>query len=67
MLRPDVAAANAVASGYATTNKAAKDLLPPEVRDNGCLYPSADVMAKCEEFTSENTPYVEAWNEIKAR
>ncbi len=67
MLRPDVAAANAVASGYATTNKAAKELLPPEVANNACLYPSADVMAKCEEFTSENTPYVEAWNEIKAR
>lgn len=67
MLRPDVAAANAIASGYATTNKAAKDLLPDEVINNQCLYPSDDVMAKCEEFTSDNAPYVEAWNEIKAK
>lgn len=67
MLRPDVAAANAQASGYATTNKAAKELLPPEVINNACLYPSEDVMQKCEAFTSDNAPYVEAWNEIKAK
>ncbi len=67
MLRADVAAANAIASGYATTNQAAKAQLPEEIIDNPCLYPSDEVMARCEEFTSENTPYVEAWNEIKAK
>ncbi len=67
MLRPDVAAANAIASAYATTNAEAKKQLPPEVANDLCLYPSADVMAKCEEFTSDNEPYVEAWNIIKAK
>ena len=67
MLRPDVAAANAIASAYGTTNAAAKAQLPPEVANDPCLYPSEEVMAKCEEFTSDNEPYVEAWNEIKAK
>lgn len=67
MLNPEVAAANAVASGYGTTNAAAKKVLPEDVANDPRLYPSADVVAKCEEFTSPNEPYLDAWNEIKAK
>ncbi len=67
MLRPDVAAANAIASGYGTTNAAAKKEMPEDVANDPRLYPSADVVAKCEEFTSPNEPYLDAWNEIKAK
>lgn len=33
---------------YATTNKAAKELMPAEYRDNPVIFPPADVLAKCE-------------------
>ena len=33
---------------YATANKAAKDLMPDEYRNNPVIFPSAEVIAKCE-------------------
>jgi spermidine/putrescine transport system substrate-binding protein len=48
LLRPDVAAANALAARTTTTNAGARKILPPEFRDNPTLYPSADVVARGE-------------------
>jgi len=48
LLRPDIAAANALAARTTTTNWAARKLLPAEFRDNETLYPSPDVVARGE-------------------
>jgi spermidine/putrescine transport system substrate-binding protein len=48
LLRPDVAAANALAARTTTTNAGARKMLPPAFRDNPTLYPSADVVARGE-------------------
>jgi spermidine/putrescine transport system substrate-binding protein len=48
LLRPEIAAANALAARTTTTNAAARRLLPPEFRDNATLYPSPDVVARGE-------------------
>ncbi len=48
LLRPDIAAANALAARTTTTNAGARKILPPEFRDNPTLYPSAEVVARGE-------------------
>jgi spermidine/putrescine transport system substrate-binding protein len=48
LLRPDIAAANALAARTTTTNAGARKILPPVFRDNPTLYPSAEVMARGE-------------------
>ncbi|HLK21666.1 MAG TPA: spermidine/putrescine ABC transporter substrate-binding protein [Bryobacteraceae bacterium] len=48
LLRPDIAAANALASRTTTTNAGARKLLPPAFRDNPTLYPGPDVIARGE-------------------
>ena len=48
LLRPDIAAANALAARTTTTNAGARKILPPAFRDNPTLYPSADVVARGE-------------------
>jgi spermidine/putrescine transport system substrate-binding protein len=48
LLRPDIAAANALAARTTTTNAGARKILPPEFRDNPTLYPSAAVVARGE-------------------
>ena len=48
LLRPDIAAANALSARTTTTNAGARKILPPEFRDNPTLYPSADVVARGE-------------------
>ena len=48
MLRPDVAAANALAARTTTTNAAARSRLPDDFRNNATLYPPADVVARGE-------------------
>jgi spermidine/putrescine transport system substrate-binding protein len=48
LLRPDIAAANALAARTTTTNAGARKILPPVFRDNPTLYPSADVVARGE-------------------
>jgi spermidine/putrescine transport system substrate-binding protein len=48
LLRPDIAAANALAARTTTTNAAARKLLPAEFRDNQTLYPNPDVVARGE-------------------
>jgi len=48
LLRPDIAAANALAARTTTTNAGARMILPPPFRDNPTLYPNADVVARGE-------------------
>jgi spermidine/putrescine transport system substrate-binding protein len=48
LLRPDIAAANALAARTTTTNAGARKILPPAFRDNPTLYPSAEVVARGE-------------------
>jgi spermidine/putrescine transport system substrate-binding protein len=48
LLRPDIAAANALAARTTTTNAGARKILPPVFRDNPTLYPDADVVARGE-------------------
>jgi spermidine/putrescine transport system substrate-binding protein len=48
LLRPDIAAANALAARTTTTNAGARKILPPEFRANPTLYPSAEVVARGE-------------------
>ena len=48
LLRPDIAAANALAARTTTTNAGARKILPPQFRDNRTLYPSAEVVARGE-------------------
>jgi len=48
LLRPDIAAANALAARTTTTNAGARKLLPPAFRDNPTLYPGPEVVARGE-------------------
>jgi spermidine/putrescine transport system substrate-binding protein len=48
LLRPDIAAANALTARTTTTNAGARKLLPPDFRDNPTLYPSPEVVARGE-------------------
>jgi spermidine/putrescine transport system substrate-binding protein len=48
LLRPDIAAANALAARTTTTNAGARKILPAVFRDNPTLYPSATVVAQGE-------------------
>jgi spermidine/putrescine transport system substrate-binding protein len=48
LLRPETAAANALAARTTTTNAGARRLFPGDFRDNPTLYPGADVLARGE-------------------
>ena len=48
LLRPDIAAANALAARTTTTNAGAREILPPAFRDNPTLYPALEVVARGE-------------------
>jgi spermidine/putrescine transport system substrate-binding protein len=48
LLRPDIAAANALAARTTTTNAGARKMLPPAFRDNPTLYPNVEVVARGE-------------------
>ncbi len=48
LLRPDIAAANALAARTTTTNAGGRKRLPAVFRDNPTLYPNADVVARGE-------------------
>jgi spermidine/putrescine transport system substrate-binding protein len=51
LLRPEVAAATAVAMKTSTCNGAARPLLPLAIRDSPIYYPPAEVLARGEWFT----------------
>jgi len=70
LLRPDIAAANAIAARTTTTNAGARRLFPPEFRDNPTLYPGPDVVARGE-WARTLQPATQKlrdrlWTEIKA-
>ncbi len=67
MLREDIALKNAEETGYSTPNKAAKELLPENIKNDKGRYPSKEVLDKCEVFESDNKYYVDAWNLIVAK
>lgn len=48
LLRPEIAAANALAARTTTTNRGAREILPPDFRDNSTLYPAPEIVARGE-------------------
>lgn len=70
LLRPDVAAANAIAARTTTTNSGARKLFPPSFRDNPTLYPSVDVVSRGEWATTLDPATQRLrdrlWTEIKS-
>lgn len=69
MLDPDIAAETTNATGYATANANAKAKIKPELANDPAVFPSADIVARCETIQDlgEMTPkWDEAWTEIKA-
>lgn len=70
MLRPDIAAANTNYVFYASGNKAALDLIDPEVKNDPAIYPTAEVSAKLFTLKAHTPDYdellTEAWQRIKA-
>jgi spermidine/putrescine transport system substrate-binding protein len=70
LLRPEIAAANALAARTTTTNAGARKLLPPDFRDNPTLYPSEEILARGE-WAETLDPATQRlrdrlWTEIKA-
>lgn len=70
LLRADVAAANASYIGYSTPNKAALELLPPEMAADEVFNPPQEIIDRCEAFVNlddeVNNMYNDAWLRIKA-
>ena len=70
MLRPDIALKNSVETGYSTPNRAAKELLDDEIKNDPNRYPPASVLEKCEIYETlpaDNTSFIDAWNMVKAK
>jgi putrescine transport system substrate-binding protein len=70
MLRADVAAANTNYVYYASGNKAALDLIDPEVKDDPAIYPTAEISAELFPLKAHSPDYdeslTESWQRIKA-
>ena len=70
MLRPDIAAANTNYVFYASGNKAALDLIDPEVKNDPAIYPTAEISAKLFPLKAHTPDYdevlTETWQRIKA-
>jgi len=70
LLRPDVSAKIVGAVQTATANGAAHALLPPELRDNPVLYPSAEILVRGEWFEPQSAASQRLrdrlWTEIKS-
>jgi putrescine transport system substrate-binding protein len=70
LMRPDIAARNSAATGFATGIIAAKPLLPPAVVNNKAIYPDADTMTRLYALTNpvpEVDRYItHVWALIKA-
>jgi len=70
MLRPDIAAANTNYVFYASGNKAALDLIDPEVKNDPAIYPPAEINAKLFPLKAHTPDYdevlTETWQAIKS-
>lgn len=51
LMRPDIAKAIALTISYSTANLAARESMPPEVKNNPTLYPSKEVLARGQALT----------------
>jgi spermidine/putrescine transport system substrate-binding protein len=70
LLRPDIAAANALAARTTTTNQAARQILPASFRNNATLYPASEIVARGE-WAKTVDPVAQRlrdriWTEIKS-
>lgn len=69
VMRPDIAKMISLGVGFATPNRAAKQLMGPDIRKNPVLYPSADVIKKghIESAISNkaNALYLKYWELLK--
>ncbi len=70
LLRPDIAAANALAARTTTTNRGGRQILPEAFRNNATLYPAPEVVARGE-WAKTLDPATQRlrdrlWTEIKA-
>jgi spermidine/putrescine transport system substrate-binding protein len=70
LLRPEVSAKIVAAVQTATANAGAQALLPPELRDNPVLYPSAEILNRGEWFEPQSAASQRLrdrlWTEIKS-
>ena len=69
LTRPDVSALNTTMLTNGTVNKAAVDLLPPELKNHPATNPSPEVRAKLqifEDLGADLKAYDRAWSRIKA-
>jgi spermidine/putrescine-binding protein len=64
ILRPEVNASIASELWYATSNKAAKPLMDEEVTQSPSVYPSSEVLARCEFFLDHEGETVSFVNRI---
>jgi spermidine/putrescine transport system substrate-binding protein len=64
ILRPEINASIASELWYATTNKAAKPLMDEEVTQSPSVYPSSEVIARCEFFKDHEGETVSFTNMI---
>ena len=70
LMRPEIAAANALAARTTLTNAGARKLFPPAFRDNPTLYPTQDIVARGE-WAATLDPATQRlrdrlWTEIKS-
>jgi spermidine/putrescine transport system substrate-binding protein len=68
MLEPEIAAANAAHTRYATPNKLAYDLMTPEQRNDKNLYPPESLLSRCDELADVGKLvflYDRLWTELK--
>ena len=70
ILEPEVAAEIVKAVGYASANNAARKFIPAEILDNPNIYPSDEVLKRCEvmEDLGTTAPLIDKlWTQIKAK
>ncbi|MEO7775309.1 MAG: polyamine ABC transporter substrate-binding protein [Steroidobacteraceae bacterium] len=69
LMRPEIAAKNSAFVHYANSNKASYALLPPEVKDDPSIYPSAEIMTKLKPDLAESAGFTRlltrAWTRFK--
>jgi spermidine/putrescine transport system substrate-binding protein len=64
MLRPKIAAQNAMYVGYATPNAKAKQLLPREITANQAFYPDNQAMKNLEVYQNLGSEYLGIYNDL---
>ena len=71
LCRPDIAKKNFEYITYATPNKAAKELLEPEIQNNKALFPDTDKLENSEVFQylgdAVDMIYNNLWKEVKSQ